>query len=132
MPSVFTRIIQKELPAYIIAENESCIAFLDISPLQRGHTLVVPKREVDKLFDLPEKDYHALLSFARKIALAIGNSVECNRVGMTVIGLEVPHAHIHLIPIQRESDMNFASPKLHLGKAEFELIAEEIRMHLTT
>jgi histidine triad (HIT) family protein len=130
MASIFSRIISRELPAYIIAENEHCIAFLDIFPLKRGHTLVVPKNETDKLFELPEENYNALMSFAKNIASALQKTVPCNRIGMSVIGLEVPHAHIHLIPIDRESDMNFSSPKLQLGKAEFELIAEEIRAAL--
>ena len=99
MASIFTKIIHRELPAYIIDENERFIAFLDINPLRLGHTLVVPKIEVDYIFDLSEKDYSDLFSFANRIAKKIKQNVDCNRIGMSVVGLEVPHAHIHLIPI---------------------------------
>ena len=108
MPSIFTRIINREIPGYIVAEDEQHLAFLDINPLNEGHTLVVPKQEVDKLFDLDEDNYMKLQAFARKVAKAIETAIPCLRVGVAVIGLEVPHAHIHLIPIQTISDMSFA------------------------
>jgi histidine triad (HIT) family protein len=126
MASVFTRIINGEIPCYKIAENETCFAFLDISPLSKGHTLVVPKKEVDYLFDLEEGDYTALMVFAGRVARAIDISVPCLRVGMAVIGLEVPHAHVHLIPLHTGT-INFSDPKLNLHKAELTAIAENIR-----
>lgn len=126
MASVFTRIIAGEIPCYKIAENEHCFAFLDIFPLSKGHTLVVPKKEVDYLFDLDSVDYRQLMDFSKQMALAIGKAVPCLRVGVAVIGLEVPHAHIHLIPLQTPS-INFSDPKLKLEKAEFESIATAIR-----
>lgn len=117
--SIFTKIVQGEIPCYKIAEDENHLAFLDIFPLQRGHTLVIPKKETDKLFDLTEEEYLNLQKFAYKIAQAIEKAIPCNRVGVTVIGLEVPHTHIHLIPINKEKDMNFGSPKLSFTKEEF-------------
>lgn len=126
MASIFTRIIQGEIPCYKIAENEHCFAFLDISPLSKGHTLVVPKKEVDYIFDLDTDTYTALMAFSKQVATAIGKAVPCLRVGVAVIGLEVPHAHVHLIPLHSGS-INFSDPKLKLEKAEFEAIAEAIR-----
>ncbi len=126
MSSVFTRIIAGDVPSYKIAENDFAYAFLDIRPLAKGHTLVVPKVEVDKLFDLPHAHYTALWDFAYHVAHAMEEVLHCNRVGVTVIGLEVPHAHIHLIPIRGEADMNFALPKLQLEAAEMQSIAEKI------
>jgi histidine triad (HIT) family protein len=125
MPSIFTRIINGEIPCYRVAENEHCFAFLDISPLSKGHTLVVPKKEVDYLFDLDTDTYTRLMSFSQEIALAIGKAVPCLRVGVAVIGLEVPHAHIHLIPLH-SGTINFSDPKLKLAKEEFEKIAADI------
>lgn len=107
MASIFTKIIQGEIPCYKIAEDEHCFAFLDINPNAIGHTLCIPKQEVDKLFDLPKERYHELLEFARKIAIALEKAVPCERVGMAVVGLEVHHAHIHLIPISQMSEMTF-------------------------
>lgn len=130
MSSIFSKIIAGEIPSYKISENEHCFAFLDIFPLQKGHVLVVPKKEVDKLFDLDSESYQELMKFSRKIARAIEMSFDCNRVGMAVVGLEVPHAHVHLIPISKMDDMNFANPKLKLESSNFEEIAEKIRKNL--
>ncbi|MCB9185970.1 MAG: HIT family protein [Flavobacteriales bacterium] len=126
MASIFTRIINGEIPCYKIAESESCFAFLDINPLAKGHTLVIPKKEVDYLFDVEDELYLDLMSFAKRVAKAVEHVVPCERIGVTVIGLEVPHAHVHLIPINRISDMNFARPKLQFGQDEFEQLAAEI------
>jgi histidine triad (HIT) family protein len=126
LASIFTRIIKGEIPCYKIAENEHCFAFLDISPLAKGHTLVVPKKEVDYLFDLDQDSYQALMVFSKEVALAIGQAVPCLRVGVAVIGLEVPHAHIHLIPLH-SGTINFSDPKLELEKQELEDIAAAIR-----
>jgi histidine triad (HIT) family protein len=130
MSSIFTKIIQGDIPSYKIAENEFCYAFLDIFPLQRGHILVVPKKEIDLIFDLEDSDYNELMSFSRKIANAIKKAIPCERVGMTVIGLEVPHAHVHLIPINNVNDINFANEKLKLSNEEFKSIAELISNNL--
>lgn len=130
MASIFTKIINGEIPCYKIAENESCFAFLDIFPLQEGHVLVIPKKEVDKLFDLDEQTYTELQLFSRQIATAMEQVFDCNRVGVAVVGLEVPHAHIHLIPIREMNDMNFANEKLKLSSEEFEAIAAKIRSAL--
>ena len=129
MPSIFTRIINREIPGYIVAENEDAIAFLDINPLNEGHTLVVPKKEVDKLFDLDEDTYLTLQAFTHKVAQAIEKAIPCLRVGVAVIGLEVPHAHIHLIPLHGMHDIDFGRPKLKLNKDEFEGIAKNISSH---
>lgn len=126
MASIFSRIIAGEIPSYKIAETESCYAFLDINPVKKGHTLVVPKQEVDYLFDLDEEQYLALHSFAKKIAKAIEKVVPCERIGVAVIGLEVPHAHIHLIPINGIHDINFSGRRVEMDKKEFELLANEI------
>jgi histidine triad (HIT) family protein len=130
MASIFTKIIRREIPGYIVAEDENNIAILDINPLSKGHTLVIPKNEVDYLFDLGESEYTGLNLFARTVAKAIGKSVPCLRVGIAVVGLEVPHAHIHLVPLNSMSDINFARPKLKLSKEEFESIAERIRKEI--
>lgn len=131
MATIFTKIIQGEIPSYKIAENELFFAFLDIFPQAKGHTLVVPKQEVDKLFDLDKESYQELLLFSREIALAIAKAIPCNRVGMSVIGLEVPHAHVHLIPINTIGDMDISRKKLHFSKAEFEETAAAIRKALS-
>jgi histidine triad (HIT) family protein len=130
MASIFTRIIQGEIPSYKVAENAHCYAFLDIFPLQRGHVLVVPKNEVDLIFDLEDSEYQELMSFSKKIAKAIRKAIPCERVGMTVIGLEVPHAHIHLVPINNVNDINFAKEKLKFSEDEFKSIAELISNNL--
>ena len=121
MATIFSRIIAGEIPSYKVAENEQFYAFLDINPLVKGHTLVVPKREVDYIFDLEDEEVAA-----KGVALAIQQAFPCKKVGQAVIGLEVPHAHIHLIPIQKESDMLFSNPKLQLSGEEFVAIAKAI------
>lgn len=131
MATIFTRIVNGEIPCYKVAENDRYLAFLDINPLQEGHTLVIPKKEVNYIFDV-EDDLHAgLWNFAKKVAKAIEKVVPCQRIGVTVIGLEVPHAHIHLIPLRTMHDMDFRKPKLKLSAEEFsrlaELISAEIR-----
>lgn len=127
MPSIFTKIIQREIPGHIIAETEDAIAFLDINPLKEGHTLVVPKQEVDKLFDLEKAAYQNLQAFAYDVAQAIEKAMPCLRVGMAVIGLEVPHAHIHLIPLSAMQDIDFSRPKLSLNEGHMEEIAKRIK-----
>ena len=126
MATIFSRIIAGESPSYKVAENEQFYAFLDINPLVKGHTLVVPKREVDYIFDLEDEEVAAMQVFAKGVALAIQQAFPCKKVGQAVIGLEVPHAHIHLIPIQKESDMLFSNPKLQLSGEEFVAIAKAI------
>lgn len=116
--TIFSKIIQGEIPAYKIAENELFFAFLDIFPLQKGHVLVVPKIEVDKVFELPDQYLSQILVFAKPIAEAIAACFPCNRVSMVTVGLEVPHAHLHLIPMNQAEDLNFANPKLQLSKEE--------------
>jgi len=130
MSSIFTKIVQKEIPAYIIHEDDNYIAFLDINPLAKGHTLVVPKTETDYIFDLPDDIYEGLWLFAKKIASAIDTYSNAERVGVAVIGLEVPHAHIHLVPINGIHDIDFSKPKLKLSPAEFSEIAEQISKNL--
>jgi len=124
--SIFTRIINGEIPSYKIAENEHFYAFLDIAPLQPGHTLVVPKQEIDKIFDLPKEMLAEMMLFAHLIAKAIEKSFPCNRCGMAVIGLEVPHAHIHLVPINSADDLNFTREKLKLSVDEMKACQEKI------
>jgi histidine triad (HIT) family protein len=124
--TIFSKIIQGEIPAYKIAENELFFAFLDIFPLQKGHVLVVPKIEVDKVFELPDNYLSEILVFAKPIAAAISASFPCNRVSMVTVGLEVPHAHLHLIPINQADDLNFDHPKLQLSKEELIAIQEAI------
>lgn len=114
MASIFTRIINGEIPSYKVAENDKFIAFLDINPLAKGHTLVVPKVEVDYIFDLPEQELSEILLFSREVARRIEKVVPCERIGISVIGLEVPHTHVHLIPINTVGDMNFAKPKIEV------------------
>ena len=126
--SIFKKIISGEIPSYKIAEDENHFAFLDISPLAIGHTLVVPKKETDYIFDLESEEYKMLWAFAQKVAKSLGEAVPCKRVGVAVIGLEVPHAHIHLIPMNRVSDMNFANPKLSFSPQVMEETATKIRL----
>jgi histidine triad (HIT) family protein len=126
MPSIFTRIIQGEIPAFKVAEDEKHLAFLDINPLKKGHTLVIPKREEDYIFNLGDEELVELHLFAKKVALKMERVLPCERIGMTVIGLEVPHAHIHLIPIYSISDMDFSKPKLNLDPENMAAIAEAI------
>lgn len=130
MASIFTKIIQREIPAYIIAEDEKFIAFLDVFPLAKGHCLVVPKEETDYLFDLDDETTAGIHVFAKRIAKAIKKVIPCKRIGVAVLGLEVPHAHIHLIPINQLSDINFGREKLKLEPAEMQEIAEKIRKEL--
>ena len=129
MASIFTKIINGEIPCYKVAETEDYLAFLDINPNTKGHTLCIPKNEVDKLFDLDETSYHGLMEFSRHVAIALEKAVPCKRVGMTVIGLEVPHAHVHLIPLNTMEDARFIG-KTTLDKAEFEAIANKITSFL--
>ncbi|MPQ45609.1 HIT domain-containing protein [Marinifilum sp. N1E240] len=130
MASIFTKIIQGDIPCHKIAETDKYFAFLDISPLAKGHTLVVPKQEVDYIFDLEDDVLSGLNLFAKKIAKAVEKSVECKRIGIAVIGLEVPHTHIHLVPINNISDLNFANPKLSFSQEEMAEVAEAIRKNL--
>ena len=126
MPGIFSKIISGQIPCYKIAEDENYFSFLDIAPLTKGHTLVIPKKEIDYIFDLDDQTYTGLMNFSKRVSLAIKKSVKCNRISMQVIGLEVPHAHVHLIPIQTMQDANFSSQKLKLTKKEFEEIAKSI------
>lgn len=127
MASIFSRIIAGEIPCYKVAEDDRFFAFLDINPLAKGHTLVVPKQEVDYIFDLSDDDLAAMHVFAKRVALAIGKAFPCRKVGEAVLGLEVPHAHIHLVPMQSEKDMLFSNPKLQLTDEEFRAVAAAIR-----
>jgi len=126
MSSLFTKIINREIPAYIVAEDDNYIAFLDVSPLQKGHTLVIPKNETDFIFDVKDDELTGLILFSKQVAKKINASFDCNRVGMSVIGLEVPHAHIHLIPINAMEDMMFNNPRLTLSKEDFLEIQSKI------
>ncbi len=126
MASIFTRIVTGEIPAYKVAEDENFFAFLDIFPVAKGHTLVIPKKEVDYLFDLDDETYVGLQLFAKKVAEGIKRAVPCKKVGVMVLGLEVPHAHIHLVPMQSEADLLNFSQKLQLSNEEFEQIRERI------
>jgi histidine triad (HIT) family protein len=126
MATLFTRIVQGEIPCYKVAEDENFLAFLDINPLAQGHTLVIPKLEVDYIFDLEEDLFTGLTLFARRVAKAIDKSVVCKKVGIAVVGLEVPHAHIHLIPLNTIGDLNFANPKLKFTPEEFRGMADTI------
>jgi len=130
MPSVFTKIINREIPGQIIAEDGQFIAFLDIVPLVMGHTLVVPKKEVDYIFDMDDDTLAAISVFAKKVAVAIKKAVPCKRIGVAVIGLEVPHAHIHLVPMNLMGDINFANPKLKPTAEELASVADKIRKAL--
>jgi len=130
MSSIFSKIVAGEIPAYKVAESNEFLAFLDIAPLAEGHLLVIPKEEVDNLFDLHDETYTGLMIFAKIVATAMKKAIPCNRIGVTVIGLEVPHAHIHLIPINGLHDMDFTRPKLKFTPEEFEAIAEKIKKEL--
>lgn len=127
MPSIFTRIINREIPGQIVAEDESHIAFLDINPLVPGHTLVVPKAEIDYLFDLEDNSFIQLQQFSKRVAKGLKKAIPCQRIGVAVIGLEVPHCHIHLIPMNSMDDINFSRPKLNPAPEELASIAESIR-----
>ena len=130
MATIFTKIVNGEIPSYKIFENKHFYSFLDISPMTKGHTLVIPKKEVDYLFDIDDAMLSEMIVLSKKIAKAIEKTVECTRVGVMVVGLEVPHAHIHLIPIQNEEDMNLSNKRIQLTKEEFEKIAEDIVSYL--
>ena len=125
--SIFTKIINGEIPSYKVAENNDFIAFLDINPNAKGHTLVVPKKEENKIFDLSKDEYSALMDFSYRVAKALEKTIACNRIGMAVIGLEVSHAHVHLIPINRVSDINFTAKKVTMQHEEFVALATEIQ-----
>jgi len=130
MASIFTRIINGEIPCYKVAEDDRFIAFLDARPLKPGHTLVVPKKEVDYIFDLDEETLAGMMVFARKIALAMKEVIDCRRIGVAVLGLEVPHAHIHLIPLTRETDMLFTNPRIPVTDEENKRLAKAIGDHV--
>jgi histidine triad (HIT) family protein len=129
MSRIFTKIINGEIPCYKIAEDDKFLAFLDVNPNAKGHTLCVPKQEIDKLFDLDDDLYLGLMQFSKKIAVALEKTVPCNRIGVAVIGLEVPHAHVHLIPLNQMGEMTFKH-KVSLNKEEFETLAKEIQANL--
>lgn len=131
MATIFSKIIAGDIPSYKIAEDDRFFAFLDIRPMTKGHTLVVPKQETDYIFDLDENTVSDMMVFAQKVAKGIKKAIDCQRVGVMVIGLEVPHAHIHLIPINKEGDMNLSNPKLSLSEEEFKSIAQSIREALS-
>lgn len=130
MPSIFTRIINREIPAHIVAEDDEFIAFLDVFPLVIGHVLVVPKKETDYIFDLDDNQLSGIMAFAKKVAVALRKSVTCKRIGVAVIGLEVPHAHIHLVPLQNIDNINFSRPKLKPEEAKLDETAAAIRSYL--
>jgi histidine triad (HIT) family protein len=130
MATIFSRIISGEIPCYKIAEDERFFAFLDINPLVKGHTLVVPKKEIDYIFDLDDDTLSGMIIFSKKVAKVIEEVIPCLRIGITVIGMEVPHAHIHLVPLNTMDDINFSRPKLKLSKEELNSIAEQIRSKL--
>ena len=129
MSSIFTKIINGEIPAYKIAENDKFLAFLDVNPNAKGHTLCIPKQEINKIFDVEEDLYLGLMNFSRKVAIALEKTVPCKRVGMAVIGLEVPHAHVHLIPLNEMDEMRFVN-KVKMEKEEFENLAKKIKNNL--
>ena len=130
MASIFSRIVAGEIPCYKVAENDNYFAFLDINPMVKGHTLVIPKREVDYIFDLEDEELAGLSLFAKQVAVALKKAFPCQRIGMAVLGMEVPHTHIHLIPLQKESDMLFSNSKLSFTSEEFAEIAAKIREQL--
>ena len=130
MASIFTKIVAGEIPSYKIVEDERFFAFLDINPLAKGHTLVIPKKEIDYLFDLDDDTLAAMIIFAKRIAMAIEKTIVCKRIGVAVLGLEVPSAHIHLVPLNSEADINFANPRVKLTADEFSKLAKEISNNL--
>ena len=129
MSSIFTKIVNREIPAYKIAEDDKYLAFLDVNPNAKGHTLCIPKQEIDKIFDMDDELYLGLMKFSKKIAIALEKTVPCKRVGMAVVGLEVPHAHVHLIPLNHMDEMRFHD-KVSLSKEEFEALAKSIQANL--
>jgi len=126
VPTIFTKIINGEIPCYKVAETETCFAFLDINPLAKGHTLVVPKKEINHIFDIEDNLYLDLMAFTKQVGKAMKKVISCERIGLTVIGLEVPHAHVHLIPINSIYDMDFAKPKLKMNPEEMAHLANKI------
>ncbi len=126
MPSIFSKIASGEIPSYKVAENDRFMAFLDINPLAKGHTLVIPKKETNYIFDIEDQDFRDLFLFAKKVAVSIKKCIQCEKVGMAVIGLEVPHAHIHLVPINGIYDIDFSKPKMKISQEEFKMIADRI------
>jgi histidine triad (HIT) family protein len=129
MSSIFKKIIDGEIPCYKVAEDENFLAFLDVNPNAKGHTLCIPKQEIDKIFDIDDKLYLGLMAFSKKVAIALEKTVPCKRIGMAVIGLEVPHAHVHLIPLNEMGEMTFRH-KVNLTKEEFEALAKSIQSNL--
>jgi histidine triad (HIT) family protein len=127
MASIFTKIINGEIPSYKVAEDDKYYAFLDIFPIAKGHTLVIPKRETDYLFDIADEEYKGLFLFTRRVARAVEKVIQCERIGLTVLGLEVPHAHIHVVPINTVYDIDFSKPKLKLSEQEFKELASRIQ-----
>jgi histidine triad (HIT) family protein len=127
MATIFSKIVKGEIPCYKVAENDNFFAFLDINPLREGHTLVIPKQEIDYLFDIDDDNLAEMIKFSKRVAKAIEKVISCKRVGVVVLGLEVPHAHIHLIPINDEADVSFSKPRVKLSGEEMEAIAEKIR-----
>lgn len=125
--SIFTKIIKGEISCFKVLENEDFIAFLDVNPVNKGHTLVVPKLQIDYIYDLPEDIFSKLFIFSKKVSQMLKNSFSCNRIGISIVGLEVPHAHIHLIPINKIEDMNFERPRVNYSKDDFELILKKIQ-----
>jgi histidine triad (HIT) family protein len=130
MPSIFSRIVAGEIPCFKIHEDDHFLAFLDVFPLVKGHTLVIPKKEIDYIFDIDDEKLAEMMVFSKKVAKAIKKTIPCQKVGVSVIGLEVPHAHIHLIPMNNVSEMNFSQPKLKLESSEMEKIAADIKANL--
>ena len=128
--TIFEKIVAGEIPSYKIAEDDNYLAFLDVFPLKKGHTLVIPKKATDYIFDLEDAELRGLMVFAKKVALAIDKTMDCERVGVAVIGLEVPHAHVHLVPIKGLADIDFSQPKQSFSQEEFQAIAAEIRSAL--
>ena len=127
MPSIFSRIINGEIPAWKVAESEHFLAFLDVNPLAKGHTLIVPKLETDYFFDLSDEEITGIMLFSKKVASAMRSTLPCLRIGMSVIGLEVPHAHVHLVPLKNMGDINFSNSRLNLSEEEMEAVADSIR-----
>ncbi|AEV33827.1 HIT family hydrolase, diadenosine tetraphosphate hydrolase [Owenweeksia hongkongensis DSM 17368] len=130
MSTIFSKIVSGEIPSYKVAENDKYLAFLDINPLNEGHTLVIPKNPTDYIFDMEDEEYRGLWSFAKKVSHAVGKAIPCKRVGVAVIGLEVAHAHIHLVPINNVSDIDFSRPKLKFSEEEFSSTLEKIKSRL--
>lgn len=130
MASIFSKIVAGEIPCYKIAENDDYLAFLDVFPLKKGHTLIIPKKEVDYIFDLDDDSYLGLMKFSKQVAIAIKQAIPCDRISMGVFGLEVPHAHVHLIPMNTMNDVNFSNEKLKLSKEEFVEVAEKIKKYI--